>query len=125
MTLAVVDDDDEVRKALGRLLAAMGHVVTAFASAEDFEAAPVAVDCVIVDVRLPGVSGFELCERLRSRTAPTPVVLISGDGDRLARDVARGAGAPVVMKPFDEVALMAAITDALSTAESRHERHAH
>ena len=67
MTLAVVDDDDDVRTALNRLLKAMGYRVVAFASAEDFEARSVEVDCAIIDMRLPGVSGLELCERLRQR----------------------------------------------------------
>ena len=60
MTLAIVDDDEDVRTALARLLRSMGHAVRAFDSAEAFEAEPTAVDCVIVDVRLPGLSGLEL-----------------------------------------------------------------
>src|SRR4030095_4092230 len=100
MTLAIVDDDDDVRCALGRLLGAMGHVVKVFASAEDFEAASTAVDCAIVDARLAGRSGLELRERLRNRMTPTPVVLITGDGDRLARDSAAASDTPLVTKPF-------------------------
>jgi FixJ family two-component response regulator len=114
MKLAIVDDDDDVRTALGRLLRAMGHAVTGFTSAEDFEAETVAVDCVIVDVRLPGLSGLELRERLRSRVAPIPVVLITGDGDRLARDAA--VDTPVVAKPFEDAELVAAISSAVSNA---------
>jgi FixJ family two-component response regulator len=68
----------------------MGHEVTAFSSAEDFEAEPVPVDCAIVDIRLPGLSGLELRERLRTQGEPPPVVLITGDSDRLARDVGCG-----------------------------------
>src|SRR5262245_41796434 len=87
LTLAIIDDDNDVRTSLVRLLCAMGHEVRAYPSAEDFEAAAAAVDCAIVDVRLPGLSGFDLRERLRRRRPPTPVVLITGDGDRLARDI--------------------------------------
>jgi FixJ family two-component response regulator len=123
MTLAIVDDDDDVRIALSRLLGAMGHEVKVFASAEDFEAETVAVDCVIVDVRLPGLSGLELHERLRNRIAPAPVVLITGDGDRLAREIARDVDTPLVTKPFDAAELTAAIADAISTAEFPRERH--
>jgi FixJ family two-component response regulator len=122
ITLAVVDDDDDVRRALSRLLKAMGYEVKVFASAEDFEAQSVAVDCVIVDVRLPGLTGLELRERLRHRRAPLPVVLITGDGDRLARDTARD-DTPLVTKPFDDAVLAAAIKAAISTTDSR-EPHA-
>ena len=119
LTLAIVDDDDDVRTALSRLLRAMGHEVRLFTSAEDFEAERVAVDCVIVDVRLPGISGLELRERLRTRTASVPVVLITGDGDRLARDIAGDVDTPLVTKPFDADVLTAAIRRAILMAELR------
>lgn len=119
LTLAIVDDDDDVRTALSRLLRAMGHEVRLFTSAEDFEAERVAVDCVIVDVRLPGLSGLELRERLRTRTASVPVVLITGDGDRLARDTAGDVDTPLVTKPFDADVLTAAIRRAILMAELR------
>jgi FixJ family two-component response regulator len=121
MTLAIVDDDDDVRTALSRLLRAMGHAVQVFASAEEFEAETVVVDCVIVDVRLPGLSGIELGQRLRNRTAPVPVVLVTGDGDRLSRDFPRPVDTPLLTKPVDDAMLMAAITEAISTC-ARHAR---
>ena len=110
--LAVVDDDDDVRRALSRLLRAMGHQVQLFTSAEDFEAHALDVDCVIVDVRLPGLSGVELRERLRGRITPVPTVLITGDSDWMGRDIA--VDTPVVTKPFDDTVLAAAIADAMS-----------
>jgi len=107
-----VDDDDDVRRALVRLLSSMGHKVIVFASAEDFEADSVAVDCLIVDVCLPGLSGVELHERVRDRPKPVPVVLISGRAERFDRlNIEK---AQVVAKPFDESTLMAAIADAIS-----------
>jgi FixJ family two-component response regulator len=124
MSLAIVDDDEDVRSALTRLLRCLGHDVRAFASAEAFEADTVAVDCLIVDVRLPGVSGVELCERLRARGTPTPVVLITGDTNTKARDLARAIGTPTVVKPFDELTLVAAVAAAISSAEGLPERHA-
>jgi FixJ family two-component response regulator len=124
MTFAVVDDDEDVRRALSRLLRAMGHDVRVFASAEDFEAEAVVVDCTIVDVRLPGLNGLELRERLRSRNASAPVVLITGDGDPLARDIGRSVDTPLVIKPFDAAVLARAITQATSTNRFQCERHA-
>jgi FixJ family two-component response regulator len=115
MTLAVVDDDDDVRTALDRLLQAMGYRVVLFASAEAFEAGPVHVDCAIVDIRLPGISGLELSERLRQRPSPTPVVLVTGDAHRLTADLPAGRGTPLLNKPFDEAALSNAIGAAVAS----------
>ena len=67
LNLVVVDDDEEVRTALRRLLRSMGHAVRVFGSAEEYEALPVLADCLIVDLRLPGLNGFELRDRLRLR----------------------------------------------------------
>lgn len=113
-TLAVVDDDDDVRTALNRLLQAMGYRVVGFASAEAFEARGVEVDCAIIDMRLPGMSGLELCERLRRCSSPTPTVLVTGDAHRLAADLP-AANSPFLNKPFDEVALSNAIADAMAS----------
>ena len=124
MTLAIVDDDEDVRRALARLLRSLGHEVHVFGSAEDFEAETVAVDCLIVDVRLPGLSGPELRERLRNGSNPIPVVLITGDTDPQARDISSAIDTPSVTKPFDEVTLMAAIADAISSADPLREQHA-
>jgi FixJ family two-component response regulator len=124
MTLAIVDDDDDVRTALARLLTAMGHKVTTFVSAEDFESAPVAVDCMIVDVRLPGLNGLELRQKLRGRSVHVPLVLMTGDGDRLDSD-ARVGDTPIISKPFDDATLTAAITDAIVAAKTPRGGHAH
>lgn len=124
MMLAIVDDDEDVRRALGRLLGSMGNEIALFESAEDFEAATVLVDCVVADVRLPGLSGLELSDRLRNRQPPTPVVLITGDGDRLTRELARAVDAPLVAKPFDCADLTAAIRQAISKMDSLRERYA-
>ena len=125
MTLAIVDDDDDVRTALARLLRSLGHDVKIFASAEEFEAEPVTVDCLIADVRLPGLSGLELRERLRNRATPTPVVLITGDSDRLVGDIPQAVDTLAVTKPFDDVELLAAIADALALGNARSQTHAH
>src|SRR4030095_14083965 len=100
MRLAIADDDDDVRTALARLLRTLGHDVCGFASAEDYEAGTPDVDCAIVDMSLAGLSGFDLRERLRGRTPPTPVVMMTGDGDWLARDRAPGARTPPLRTPF-------------------------
>jgi FixJ family two-component response regulator len=119
LNLVVVDDDEEVRTALRRLLRAMGHTVRIFGSAEEYEATPVAADCLIVDLRLPGLNGFELMERLRLRGSSTPIVFITGDGGPSPNDPTIHAGTPSLAKPFDEHDLIAAITRALSATHER------
>jgi FixJ family two-component response regulator len=116
LTVVVVDDDDEVRKALGRLLRSLGHDVRVFASAEEFEASPAAADCLILDVRLPGLNGLELRERIRLGGSSIPIVFITGDGDS-PRDTTGHAGAPSLAKPFRDDELVAAITEAVSAVE--------
>ena len=83
-----------------------------------YEAGPPDVDCAIVDVSLAGLSGFDLRERLRGRTPPTPVVMMTGDGDWLARNRSRGVDIPVVSKPFEPATLETAIAAAVTTRVS-------
>jgi FixJ family two-component response regulator len=125
MTLGIVDDDEDVRRALARLLISMGHAVHVFASAEDFEAHTVALDCLILDVRLPGLSGPELRERLNGRSSPLPVVFITGDSGHKARSYSASNETPTVTKPFDVGTLMTAVDHAISSAEVVRKRHAH
>lgn len=124
MTLVIVDDDEGARSALARLLRCMGHAVRAFDSAESFEADAGRADCLIVDVRLPGLSGPELRDRLRSRGNLTPIVFITGDSHVQTRETARASGTPTVSKPFDDVTLMAAIADAVESRGGAGEYHA-
>jgi CheY-like chemotaxis protein len=116
LNLVVVDDDEEVRTALRRLLRSMGHSVRVFASAEEYEASPAAADCLIVDLRLPGLNGFELLERIRLRGSSVPIVFITGDGGPSPADAIAHAGTPSLAKPFDERDLIAAITRAVSAS---------
>ena len=120
LTLAIVEDDGDVRTALNRLLRSMGHQVHLFDSAEAFDQHPPEVDCLILDVRLPGLSGFELSERLRHQGSRLPVVFITGDNDPAGRGRARLIGqidAPAVTKPFSDEELMDAVARAMA---SRH-----
>ena len=116
MILAVVDDDVDVRTALNRLLRAMGHEVRLFASAEEFAAAPPDVDCLILDIRLPGLNGLELREQMDSAGGLLPLIFITGDGDRFFGDVVP-SDVPTLRKPFDDDTLVAALDNVVSSAD--------
>lgn len=124
MNLVVVDDDGDVRKALARLLRCLGHSVEVFSSVEDFECQPVTLDCAIVDIRMPGQSGIRLCEKLRARDLPIPVVLISGESGGQLSFSSAIESTPSIAKPFDSDTLVDAIAAAVSGFGPR-ERHAY
>ena len=94
----------------------MGHDVQVFASAEEYEDRPAAADCLIVDLRLPGLNGFELRDRLRSRGSLIPIVFITGDGGPRPGDTLANADTPALAKPFNDSDLLAAIARAVSSA---------
>jgi FixJ family two-component response regulator len=101
--VAVVDDDNSVRAALGSLLRSLGYQAVLFASAEEFLAAePEGLDCLICDIKMPGITGWVLVEGMRARGQAIPTIMITAfdEGGR------RIPGVTVFKKPFD-VALMA------------------
>jgi FixJ family two-component response regulator len=111
-TIVLIDDDESVRKALGRLLRAAGWDVAAFGSAEEYlqAAGPESPACLILDIHLPGLSGLELQERLLAEGRHPPVVFITAYHDEDARAAALRAGAVAFLqKPFEEQALLEAV----------------
>ena len=110
--ISVVDDDPSVRRALRRLLQSEGYAVEAFASAREFlDSSPVGrTACLVLDIRLDGMSGFELQERLVADRAPIPVIFITAHDDAQTRERAHHAGvAGYLPKPFDADPLLDAI----------------
>jgi two-component system, LuxR family, response regulator FixJ len=113
----VVDDDDAVRDSLSLLLETSGHRVRAFASAQNLLDAltPEARGCIIADVRMPGMDGLELQERLAARRIGLPVIIMTGHGDVPIAVRAMKAGAvDFIEKPFHDETLLAAIGFALA-----------
>jgi FixJ family two-component response regulator len=114
--ICVIDDDASILRALQRLLVADGFTVEAFSSAEDFLEAKraLAADCLVLDVHLGGLSGFDLHDRLVAAGRRIPVVFITAFDDMTTRERARRAGAvDYLRKPFDDEALISAIHAAL------------
>ena len=117
--MCLVDDDAAVCRALALLLRTTGFSVEAFPSAEAFLGAPHAPppDCLLLDVHLGGLSGFDLLERLVTMGVSIPAVFITGRDDVSTRERAQRMGAAgYLQKPFDAHALIGAIEDALAPA---------
>ena len=115
----VVDDDPSIRTSLGRLLEAAGYAVETFASARAFLArAPQAGPCCLVlDVRMPGLTGLELQEALAATGRQMSIVFISGHSDVPMSVRAMKAGAiDFLAKPFDVEELLSAIQRAMAKA---------
>jgi FixJ family two-component response regulator len=119
-TVFLVDDDASVRKALQRLIRAAGYDVESFPDAAGYLAspAPSLPACIVLDIRMPTMSGFELQSAIAGTSRALPVVFITGHGDEAVRSQALEAGAvDVLFKPIDEEELVSAIEKAL---ERRH-----
>ena len=112
----VVDDDDSVREALSSLVRSVGLRVETFASAQDFlrHPRPEGPGCLVVDVRLPGLSGLDLQRELADAGQNNPIIFITGHGDIPMTVRAMKAGAAEFLpKPFRDQDLLDAIAQAL------------
>src|SRR5881227_1665529 len=120
--VCVVDDDESVRRALGRLLKSAGYAAETFASAEDYLAREIFEGpiCLVLDVRMPGLKGPALQEALEERGACEQIVFISGHGDvpTATRAMKKGA-VDFLTKPFDGEELIQAVKRALGRSEER------
>jgi len=117
--IVVVDDDPGMNLALQRLLNAAGFRTVPFSSAEALLESEAAVDaaCLVLDVHLPGLSGFELQRRLQENGPRPPVIFITAYDDPASQAEAQDAGAIAYLtKPFPGRSLLAAITEALEMA---------
>jgi FixJ family two-component response regulator len=115
-TVFIVDDDAAVREALSNLIRSVGLKVEAFASATEFlrRQEPDAPACLVLDVRLPGLSGMGLQDELASARNRIPIIFISGHGDIPMTVRAMKAGAvDFITKPFRDQDLLDAIEHAL------------
>ena len=113
--IAVVDDEESVRKALGRLISAAGFDVQTFSSGPDFlRSTQQRPHCVVLDVRMPHMDGFEVQRMLMRVDPPIPIIVITGDDSAECRARALQQGARAYLrKPVDEALLLDAIASAL------------
>ena len=114
-TIGVVDDDAAVRRGLERLLAACGYHVETYESALEFldHSGMNTADCIVLDVRMPGMSGFDLHQRLVRDRYQLPTIFITAHAGPAVPGPHAGPAPRLLTKPFDEDALLGAIQDAL------------
>lgn len=113
--IGIVDDDASVLRALSRLLGGAGFAVRAFGSAEAFLGLehPETISCLVLDIQMPGLSGFDLQERLADAGLSIPIIFITAHDDALTRERARKGAVAYLPKPFDAHSLLKAIARAL------------
>ena len=125
-TVYIVDDDEAVRDSVQWLLEGQDFRVRCFESAEAFLARydPRDVACLIVDIRMEGMSGLELQDRLLERTPPMPMAFITGHGDvPLAVDTMKKGAMDFLQKPFKEDQLIALVERMLEQAQAGFAEH--
>lgn len=120
--VVLIEDDGAMRQAIERILRGRGYQVDAFESAEsllralDGAALWTSSQCLVCDVRLPGVSGFELHRRLSEQGPMPPWIFITAHDDAALRSQAERAHAGYLPKPFEGRSLLALVAQALTTA---------
>jgi len=119
-TVYVIDDDESVRKAFGRLLRSAHFDVETFSSPDEFLRATIDREraCIVADIRMSGSTGFTLMEKLAAQGIHLPVVVVSASDDEHIREHVRELGAvSFFRKPVDDQALLDAIWWAISRTE--------
>jgi len=116
LAIAVVDDDQRILESLGSLLESADYLVRPFASAAELleSGRLAAIDCLISDIDMPVMDGFELLRMVRAARPELPVILITGHPEMLNRLPQEGPGHyRLFKKPFDGQELLTAVSDAL------------
>jgi FixJ family two-component response regulator len=114
--IAIVDDDESVQSALQDLMEADGLSARSYGSAEEFLKSGLQskAACLIVDIRMPGMSGLELQARLKADRFDTPIIFITAHGDaRVRMQAMREGAAEFLVKPFDDQVLLSRVRAAL------------
>ena len=123
----VVDDDLAIREALDALLRSVDLRVETYGSAQDFLRAnlPAVPSCLVLDVRMPGLSGLDLQAELMKERVNIPIVFLTGHGDvPMAVRALRAGAVNFLMKPFREQDLLDAVLPALELARQQHQKEA-
>lgn len=120
--ISIVDDDESIRKGLGRLFRSVGFDVDSFASAEEFldSGDLQRSSCLILDLGMPGMGGLELQSRLVAGHWQIPIIFLTANGNEQSRGQALKAGAiDFISKPFNEASLIRDVNKAVDQHRSR------
>ncbi len=120
----VIDDDEDIRKAMAFLLGSAGHAVRVHASATQFldGLETVQPGCIVSDVRMPGIDGLELQRRLKDSGLGLPVIIMTGHADvPLAVEAMKAGAVDFIEKPFGDEVMLGAIERALAGWMARGE----
>jgi RNA polymerase sigma factor (sigma-70 family) len=123
-TVFIVDDDEAVRDSLGLLLRSAGYRARVYPGAHEFLKAfdPRDHGCLVLDIRMPGMTGLELQKHLREIGCNIPIIFITGHGDiPMAVEAVRQGALDFIQKPFSDEELMDRIGDALKQATRQRE----
>jgi FixJ family two-component response regulator len=126
-TVFVIDDDVRMRAALERLLKSVGLHAESFATPQDFlrHKLPDVASCLVLDVRLPGMSGLELQRKLNERGITVPIIFITGHGDiPMTVEAMKSGAVEFLTKPFRDQDLVDAIQQALKRSDEMRQRQA-
>ena len=124
-TVFVVDDDEDVRRAVSLLMLSIGLAVNAFASAQEFlehydSRKP---GCLVLDIRMPGMSGLELQKRLQAAGGLPPIIFITAHGEiPLATQALRAGAVDFIQKPFSPQALLERVREAIELDREKRGR---
>lgn len=122
----IVDDEPGIRAALRLLIKSVGYAVECFASADQFfsQFDPNQKGCLILDIRMPGMSGMDLQEKLAKINALLPIIMISGHGEiPMAVKAVQNGAIDFLQKPFSDQQLLDRISQAMEIDQKRHSEH--
>ncbi|MCP3850218.1 MAG: response regulator transcription factor [Gammaproteobacteria bacterium] len=125
-TVFIVDDEPDVRAALRLLIKSVGYTVECFESADEFfkQFEADRKGCLILDVRMPGMSGMDLQEKLSERETLLPIIMISGHGEiPMAVKAVQNGAVDFLQKPFSDQQLLDRISQAMKINSERHDIH--
>lgn len=126
-TVFIVDDDVDLRRAVSLLAGSVGLAVEAHSSAQEFldKYDPQRPGCLVLDVRIPGISGLELQRTLASQKFPIPIIFLSAHGEiPMATQAIRAGAIDFLQKPFSPHALLERIHEALALDEDNRRKRA-
>lgn len=121
--VAIVDDDQALRDSLAWLLASVGLEMQTFADGESFLAASITWQVVLLDVRMPGLSGLQVQQQLADQGRTAPVIMMTGHGDvPMAVTALKNGAFDFIEKPFNHQQLIDSVQQALSLAQQQRQQ---